>query len=112
MLRRIACALVLAGIAAAQIQTSRITGTIYDPNRAVIPNAAITVTNKGTNIARRVGSDEVGSYVVPSLDPGVYDVNVTASGFQTTVRRDVELLVGKDLILDVDLVLGETSVNR
>jgi hypothetical protein len=93
----------------AQIQTGRISGTIYDPNRAAVPNATMTVTNKATNVAQRVISNESGSYVVPSLNPGIYDISVTAPGFRTTVRSAVEMLVGKDLLLDVELTLGETS---
>jgi protocatechuate 3,4-dioxygenase beta subunit len=85
-----------------QVQTGRITGTIFDPNRAAVPNAAITVTNRGTGVARRVTTDGTGAYVVPSLDPGIYNVSATAAGFKTTVRNDVEMLVGRDLLLDLD----------
>ena len=93
----------------AQIQAGRIVGTIYDPNKAVVPNATVTVLNKATNVARRVVTNGIGGYVVPALDPGFYDVNVTAPGFRTTVRAGVEMQVGKDLLLDLDLVLGETN---
>jgi hypothetical protein len=99
----------LCALAFAQIQTGRIVGTIYDPNKAVVPNAAITVTNKATNVSRRVVTNEIGGYVVPALEPGVYEVNVAIPGFRTTVRSGVEMSVGKDLILDVELVLGETT---
>src|SRR6266571_3146042 len=92
-----------------QIQTGRISGTIYDPNKAVVPNATVTVTNKATNVAQKIVSNETGGYVVPALNPGLYDVSVTAPGFRTTVRSGVEMLVGKDLLLDMDLVLGETN---
>ena len=95
---------------AGQIQTGRVTGTVYDPNKAVVPNAAVTVTNKGTNIAVKVATNETGRYVVPALNPGVYDVAVTAAGFRTTVQAGIEMEVGKDLLLDLDLVLGETSI--
>lgn len=92
-----------------QVQTGRITGTVFDPNRASVPNATITVTNKGTGVAQRITTDASGSYVVPNLNPGVYDVSAAASGFKTTVRSGVEMLVGRDLQLDIDLSLGETS---
>jgi carboxypeptidase family protein len=99
-----------ASLALAQIQAGRIVGTVYDPNKAVVPNAIVTVTNKATSVARRVNTSDIGGYVVPSIDPGVYDVSVTAPGFRTTVRADVEMQVGKDLILDLELVIGETNV--
>src|SRR5437016_12082865 len=85
-----------------QIQTGHISGTIYDPNKAVVPNATVTVTNKATNVAQKIVSNDTGGYVIPALNPGLYDVGVTAPGFRTTVRSGVEMLVGKDLLLDMD----------
>ena len=40
-----------------QIQTARIAGIVYDPNRAVIPGASLTLTNKNTNVTQKVASD-------------------------------------------------------
>ncbi|MGH9658297.1 MAG: carboxypeptidase regulatory-like domain-containing protein, partial [Bryobacteraceae bacterium] len=92
------------------IQTGRLTGTIFDPNKAVVPNAAITVASKATGVVRRVASGDTGGYVVLALEPGSYDVSVTAQGFRTTLKPGVEMQVGKDLLLDLELVLGETNV--
>src|SRR5437879_899442 len=93
----------------AQIQTGRITGTVYDPNKAVVPNAAVTVTNKGGNVSVKVSTNDLGRYVVPALNPGLYDLSVSAPGFRTSVHTGVEMEVGKDLLFDVDLVLVETT---
>jgi len=109
-LAAILSSLVAVSVLPAQIQTGRIVGTIYDPNKAVVPNAAVTVTNQATNVAWRATSSGIGGYVVPGLQPGVYDVGVIAPGFRTTVKTGVEMQVGKDLLLDMELVLGETNV--
>ncbi|MBS1829357.1 MAG: carboxypeptidase regulatory-like domain-containing protein [Acidobacteria bacterium] len=101
--------LISATLAPCQVQTGRISGAALDPNRATVPNAAITVTNKETGVAHRVTTDAAGSYVVASLNPGIYDVSASAPGFKTTVRSGVEMLVGRDLQLDLELALGETS---
>src|SRR3954447_5378975 len=103
------CASLAAFHVCAQIQTGRIVGTVYDPNKAVVPKASVTVVNKNTNVTAKVATNETGRYVVPSLNPGVYDVSVTAPGFRTSVQAGIEMEVGKDLLLDVDLVLGETT---
>src|SRR5258708_4013747 len=82
----------------AQIQTGRLSGVVYDPNRAVVPAATITVTNKGTSAIQKVFTNETGVYVVPALNPGVYDVTITAAGFKTIARHNIEMEVGKDLL--------------
>ena len=103
-------ATVLTGCAAfAQIQTGRIAGTVYDPNKAVVPSATVTVTNTETKVAQKVLSKSAGDYVVPALNPGIYEIHVSASGFRTVVQNGVEMEVGKDLLLDVDLTFGETT---
>src|SRR5205085_6975175 len=79
-----------------QVQTGRLTGTVYDPNRGAVPNASVTVTSQATNAATRVTTDGQGSYVVLALNPGQYTVAVTAAGFRTTSRPGVEMQVGKD----------------
>ena len=60
-----ALALVVSSTLPGQIQTGRISGTIYDPNKAAVPNATVTVTNRATNVARQVVSNETGGYVAP-----------------------------------------------
>ena len=103
-------AIVLTGSALiGQIQTGRITGTVYDPNKAVVPHATVMVTNRETGIARKVNTNGTGGYVVPALNPGIYDVTAERPGFRTAVQSGVEMQVGKDLLLDFELVLGETT---
>jgi hypothetical protein len=104
-----AAASVSLAVLSAQIQTGRIAGTVYDPNKAVVPSATVTVTNRDTKIAQKVTTNGTGGYVVPALNPGMYTVSAAASGFRTAVQSGVEMQVGKDLLLDFDLVLGETS---
>lgn len=106
----LACTL-FASASFAQIQAGRILGTVYDPNKAVVPHAALVVTEANTNVTRRVVANEFGNYVVTPLNPGVYNVSATAPGFQTTVKTGVELTVGQDLRLDLDLQVGETTVH-
>jgi hypothetical protein len=94
-----------------QIQTGRLSGTVYDASRRVVPNASVTVVNTSTNITRQVSTDESGNYLLPTLNPGTYEVAVTAPGFRTTRRPGVEMQVGKDLLLDVELQVGETATS-
>ena len=99
----IALSLAIASPVLAQLQGARIVGTIYDPQRAGIPGATVTVTNVATNVARTASTDREGNYVVTPLDPGMYKVTAAVSGFQTTVREGVELTVGQAARVELTL---------
>ncbi|HEY6119765.1 MAG TPA: carboxypeptidase-like regulatory domain-containing protein, partial [Pyrinomonadaceae bacterium] len=82
-----------------------IRGTVRDPNGAVIPNAAVQITDQTTGIARDLTTNGQGDYEAAALKPGTYKVTVTATGFKTvtadavvngsdTVRADVTTEVG------------------
>jgi hypothetical protein len=86
-----------------------VVGTITDPSGSVVPNAKITVTDQGTQLARTVNSNDQGYYVVPALRPSNYTISAAASGFATFTQKDVTLLTDQSLTLDVKLTLGETT---
>src|SRR6267142_803149 len=98
----------------AQLQSGRILGSVYDPQRAGIPGATVTVTNLATNIARTVITDAQGNYVVTPLDPGTYRVSAEVPGFQKTVRDGLVLTVGQsarvELALDLSTLSTEVQV--
>ena len=80
---------------AAQAGGAAIQGTVTDSSGAVIPGAAITVTNNETNLQRTVTSNSAGLYNLPNLPPGRYRVQVSMAGFQTNVRENFALVVGQ-----------------
>ncbi len=51
-----------------------ITGSVTDSTGAVIPSAAVQVTNEGTNVSRTVTTSTSGNYEVPTLNAGRYRV--------------------------------------
>lgn len=108
---RVAAVILMSGnmTVSAQIQAGRIVGTIYDPNKAVVPGAVVTVKDQATNITTRVVSNDVGDYVVTPLNPGVYSVTATTAGFETTVKSGIELVVGQGGRVDIELTIGSTN---
>jgi hypothetical protein len=78
--------LVCAAITLAQNATGSITGTVTDPNGAVLSNAAVTVTNTATGATRRLTTGSEGNYSAESLAPGEYEVKVEAKGFTTQIK--------------------------
>ena len=90
----------------AQTQRASLRGTITDPNDAVIPGAAVKAINVATNESRSVLSDEQGSYAISSLPPGIYRVEIEASGFARHIVTQVDLQVNQELRLDARLQVG------
>src|ERR1043165_1873179 len=87
-----------------------IRGTVTDPNGAVIPNAAVKVTDQTTGISRDVTTDSDGNYEVAALKPGIYKISVTATGFKTTEMGAV--LKGSDVVrADIRSEVGTQSEN-
>jgi Carboxypeptidase regulatory-like domain/TonB dependent receptor len=90
--------------------TASLTGIVTDGSGAAVPNAKVTVTNKATGVSFNTQTDSAGAYLVPSLPIGVYDIEVTASGFQKAVVTDLDLPVATSVTRNVQLRIGETSV--
>jgi len=86
-----------------------ITGEVKDSSGANVPNAVVSVTNKGTNAVRSVFSNDAGMYSFPSLLPGLYDVKVNKEGFRSLTRADVRLEVQQTARLDFTLQVGQVS---
>ena len=67
---------------AAQVASGSIVGTVRDASSAVVADAAVTVRNTETGIAREVRTNREGNYVVTLLQPGTYRVTVEREGFK------------------------------
>ena len=102
---------VLSSLLAASLlgQTAQVTGRIMDQAGAVVPKAAVTVTNASTGAIRKVASTQDGYYTVPLLQPGLYQISVEMQGFAPIVRSDLQLAVDQVLRLDFTLQVGTTS---
>jgi hypothetical protein len=85
----------------ANANKGQITGTITDGNAAVIANAKVVVRNLGTGISRDLTTDTNGLYRAVSVDPGTYEVAVTASGFSENKISGVVVSVGSTVTVDV-----------
>jgi hypothetical protein len=96
----------LIGTSAAQTPTASIAGRVQDPSHAVIVGATVVAVNTDTNAARDVTTSGQGEFVLSSLAPGVYRVEVEKTGFRKLVRPGIIMHVGDALTLDVELTLG------
>ncbi len=99
--------LVMTGAAFAQ--TGSITGQIFDPAGAVVPNATVTATSNTTGITRTVTSSSAGLYSLAALPPSVYTIVVSASGFQPQTRTEVTLNIAATLSLNINLAIAGSA---
>ena len=92
-----------------QVQAGRIVGTVTDPNKAVVPNAKVAITNTGTNQVQNLRTNGTGEFVLTPAEPGFYNVSITAEGFGTEEVRAVQVLVGQSARVDVELKIGDVA---
>jgi hypothetical protein len=100
--------LVSVGTCLAQ-STATLAGTVTDPTGAVVSGASIKVRSLATNTIRETVSDSAGSFVVPSLQPGDYEIRTTAAGFGTNVIKTVTLQVDQAVTANVKLNVQSTG---
>src|ERR1051325_3224362 len=101
------------GTVAQEIGGGTLNGTVTDPSGSAIPNAKVTATQTTTGVARTTQTTGAGVYSLSSLAPGVYDVQIEASGFKVAKLPAVALGVGGVATLDVKMEVGgiEESVS-
>ena len=71
----------LAPLAYPQSSTGSVRGTVRDQSDAVVPTAAVTLTNTATNVASKGTTNEVGFFVFPVVTPGQYESTVDVARY-------------------------------
>ena len=105
---KILSAFLVLGVLFAQAPTGTIVGVITDESGAIVQNAEVRVTQKETGLNRIIVSGPDGSFNVPALAAGVYEVRSTVSGFRTMVR-EATVEVGSTTTVDLHLQVGATK---
>lgn len=99
----------------AQTITGTMTGTVLDPSGAAVAGADVTASQAATGAQRTVQTNELGDFIIGSLQPGVYTMTVTSPGFKTLQRTNVvlasaeTLAVGR-LSLEIGAVTDQVTV--
>ena len=88
---------------------SRIEGTVEDPTGAVVPEARITAVNVNTQSRSEVVASADGTFIFPSLQPGIYNLTIEKSGFRKAVLSNLELNVSATINPRVILEVGQTT---
>ena len=87
--------------------TASITGRVEDATGAGIGGATVTVKNLETGATRVVTTSDSGNFRVLSLPLGRQEVKVEKTGFKEAVRTGINLEVGQEAVVNLQLQVGE-----
>ena len=102
-------ALIVTCSAAPAQSTAAIQGRVEDLSGAILADVKIVVRNKETRLERVTQTDEHGLYVVAALPVGTYRVEANAHGFQTQIAESLVVEVGRSMVQDFRLDVGDFS---
>jgi hypothetical protein len=86
-----------------------ISGIVIDPTGAAIWGAEVLVVNDATRVQYPSRTNDEGIYLIASLPPGSYRLQVSKPGFNTIIKPDITLNVQDALALNFTLPLGAVS---
>jgi hypothetical protein len=93
----------------AQVAGGTLSGTITDPSGAAVPNAEVVIKNSATGITRTLTTNADGFYSAANLLPGNYEIAVSASGFNTEIKRGITINVGSQPVFNLTLQVGAVA---
>ena len=96
-------------ILCAQEFRGTISGSVVDPQNALISTAKIEATETRTGARSVSASDSTGKYVIPFLAPGTYRITAEAAGFKRFVQDNFSLDAAAHPVLDIHLEVGDVS---
>ncbi len=103
----VACA--ATALAQADATSANLSGTVSDPQGAVIAGASVKARNPTTSVERAATTNEEGFYQITNLPPGSYEITVEASNFKKAVLPSVTVTVGQRADLNISLEIGQLT---
>src|SRR5262245_17555799 len=97
--------------ASAQTTFATLTGTVTDPNGAVIPGATVEAINQASNYRYSAKSNDAGYYTVGQMLQGVYTIRVRSTGFKESVVQQIQLVSLDVRRLDIQLEIGAVETH-
>jgi hypothetical protein len=92
-----------------QESQASLAGRVTDKKNAVVVGATVTVTSVETGVVQTTTTNQSGEWLVEALNPGHYWFEVSAPGFKNTKHEAIELQVGDQKAVDVQLLIGAVT---
>ena len=92
----------LTGVASAQTDQGKLSGSVRDTQSALVAGAAVTVTNERTGDVRTATSNDQGFFLIAGLKPSNYTIKVEKTGFAPIEYTNMPIAVGQELVLDFE----------
>ena len=84
-----------------------ISGKVSDSNKQAIVGAIVKAVNVETNQITKAKTTTGGHFTLPFLNPGTYNLEVTAKGFQTLNRDRLVVRVADKINLLLEMKVDE-----
>jgi hypothetical protein len=101
----LACLLGLTASAKAQGSGGVIAGTIRDAQGGALPGVSLTLRNVESGVVRAAVTEGNGTYRLPGLPPGRYELTAELPGFANAAVTDITITIGLELQRDLTLAL-------
>jgi len=96
--------------AVGQVLKGSISGSVTDPQKAVLSGAHVKATDQATGATLTTTTDSSGTFHFNLIPAGTYKVEVSATGFKTTTQTGIPVSAGRDSGLGtIVLAVGDTS---
>src|SRR5262245_33096667 len=86
-----------------QLGAGAINGVVSDETGGAVPGAQVRVVSGATGLSRDTTTGSAGTFSVPVLPPGTYEVTVALDGFAPWRAQSVEVNVGGSTTMQVTL---------
>ena len=104
-----ALSILATGVAAAQTISGDLVVNVTDPSGSAVLGSKLTLTEVETRVKHESVTDSLGNSLFFQLKPGVYRLEVEASGFRKVDLSDIRIQVGQRARVDVTLQVGQVS---
>ncbi len=110
----IVCVGILLSLAASSVRaqtasSGSVTGQVSDPQGSSVPGADVTLTEIATTSKQSATTNDSGRYTFPVVNPGLYDITVSKSGFKVSKMAQQKVSIGLVLTVNVTLEVGSVT---